>query len=166
MAGNSNVYYSIRKHSSLVIGYQVLFLAVYTFIVLNCLNLSTLSEQDKTVIYVFFFYFFQYFIYLPFILVQAFHSLQKLDQNDNKNRILLLSQNFKPGRIRDVNLQRYAVNSKCQEYWQCIHKNSYSFYTKFVNFFPYNVLYKKVQIFELENHENCHFMKKIKILKF
>ena len=49
----------------------------------NCLNLSTLSEQHKTVIYVFFFfYFFQYFIYQPFILVSAFHSLQKLDQND------------------------------------------------------------------------------------
>ena len=34
MAGDSNVYYSIRKHSSLVIGYQGLFLSVYsTFIV-------------------------------------------------------------------------------------------------------------------------------------
>ena len=35
MAGDSNVYYFIRKHSSLVIGYYLamLFLAVYTFIV-------------------------------------------------------------------------------------------------------------------------------------
>ena len=133
------------------------------------MNLSTLSEQHKTVIYVFFFYFFQYFIYLPFIPVWAFHSFEKWDQNEIiRIEFYYFSQNVKPGRIRDVNFQRYAVNSKCQEYWQRIHKNLYSFYTKFVNFFPYNVLYKKVQVFESKNHENWHFMKKkkIKILKF
>ena len=109
----------------------------------------------------FFFYFSQNFIYLPFIPVWAFHSFQKWDQNDTiRRKCYYFTQNFKPGRIKDVNLQRYAVNSKYQEYWQRIHKNSYSFYTKFVNFFPYNVLYKKVEIFELKNHENCHFMKK------
>ena len=35
------------------------------------------------------------------------------------------------------------VNSKCQEYWQRIHKNSYCFFTKFVNFFPY-IVYTKM----------------------
>ena len=111
--------------------------------------------------------FFQYFIYLPFIPVWAFHYFKKWDQNDTiRIEFYYFAQNFKPGRIRDVNLQRYAVNSKCQEYWQRIHKNLYSFYTEFVNFFPYNMLYKRVQIFGLKNHENCHFIKKIKILKF
>ena len=82
-----------------------------------------------------FFYFFQYFIYLPFIRIEFYY----------------FAQNFKPGRNRDVNLQRYAVNTKCQEYQQRNHTNSYSFYTRFANFFPYNVLYKEVQIFESKN---------------
>ena len=129
------------------------------------MNLSTLSEQHKTVIYVFFWLFLVLYISAIYSSL-GFSLFTKIGSKwHNRNRILLFSQNLKPGRIRDVNLQRYAVNSKYQEYWQRIHKNLYSFYTKFVNFFPYNVLYKKIQIFELKNHENCHFMKKIKILR-
>ena len=76
------------------------------------------------------------------------------------NKILSSNPNFLGYRLWDSSFQRYTLNSKFQEYWQCIHKNSYSFYTKFVNFFTYTVLYKEVQIFELKNHENNHFMKK------
>ena len=115
------------------------------------MNLPTLLEQHKTVICVFWLFPVLYIsaIYLSL----GFQLSTKIGSKwHNKNRILLFSQNFKPGRIRHVNLQRYAVNSKCQEYWQRIHKNSYSFYTKFVNVSPYNVLYK-VQIFKLKNHE-------------
>ena len=86
-----------------------------------------------------FFYFFQYFIYLPFIPVWAFHSFQKWYQNETKRiEFYYFSKNFKPRRIRDVNLQRYAVNSKCQEYslnlWtfpiQCTIQNSSNFWVK------------------------------------
>ena len=38
--------------------------------------------------------------------------------------------------------------------------NYTSFYTKFANFFPFNVLYKKFEVFEIKNHENCQNNKK------
>ena len=45
-------------------------------------------------------------------------------------------------------------------------KNAIQFYLQFANFFPFNVLYKKFQVFELKNHKNCQNAKKMKIYKF
>ena len=48
---------------------------------------------------------------------QSGYPTQKKDQNGTiKIEFYYFFQNFKSGRTRDVNLQRYAVNSKCQEY--------------------------------------------------